>query len=146
MDVKKFSRKRLHWHLNNLGKLNWWILIDVGYFFFFVFYPMNMTFWNYDRSLKNGILLPYDVPTEIFEIEQNKGSFSARTRSEFRTNETEYIEEMTRMIFLEEAAQSKDLLQFNHKNIKLEYKSNMEFQIKIDVSVTCDISLFSLNY
>lgn len=54
-----------------------------------------------------------------------------------RLNESEYIETMTKMIHLEEAAHSKYLLQFNQKNIKFEHtKDTREFQIKIDVSVT----------
>lgn len=87
--------------------------------------------------MTNGFLLPYDVPGEIFEIEKNKGSFNTKPTPQSRSDESEYIETMTKMIHFEEAAHSKYLLQFNHKNLKLEHtKDTREFQIKIDVSGT----------
>lgn len=57
---------------------------------------------------------------------------------QYRSDENEYMTAITKMLHLEEAAQSNDLLQFNAKNLKLAptNKNPREFQIKIDVKLT----------
>lgn len=88
---------------------------------------------NFGR-MKLEPLKEYPVPAELESLEQNT---SAQENDDWvsmllklsrnRTNEEKYFEAYTTMIHLEEAAQSKFLIQFKTTKIRLELSDKNEF-------------------
>lgn len=95
----------------------------------------------------------YDVPRNVLNIEQNQSKSDGEIAPELeqmhllkplrRTNESKYFASYTMMIHLEEAAQSRFVVQFNHQNIQLIYSgSKRVFHIKNEVSSNIVFFLF----
>lgn len=69
----------------------------------------------------------YDIPLEFLDVEFKKSDDSPtlkdlmKRQSEIRTNAYDYINGYKAMLFLEEAAEMKQLSQFKHSGIEIKY-------------------------
>lgn len=94
------------------------------------------------RKLKLVSLPAYEIPSVILDIEESDDPVQKTSSlpifqgkySDFRRNETKYIEAYKTMVYFEEAAQSNFVKQFNQENIQLKYTGEGRiFYIRIDV-------------
>lgn len=89
------------------------------------------------RNLKMVALKPYDVPADILNVEMGENDTfleAMKGMAQTRSNQTDYVKAYSTMIYLEEAAQSLGLLEFNQTSLRLSRDAGHMFLIKNDVS------------